>query len=690
MAENSRQAELRLLIKEVGAKETAAEIQKLGTATLSVQRELTKIARTDQIQKIGTEMGLLAKKTRDVSGAVAELSKKLSGLGATQDEIRAATSAFSAAQTGGQTNRLARLGSEVRALPSQRIPGLDIGTDAIGNFLRLGGAITGISEKTAETSKVAQALAPTLGQAGAGLAAMALQAAPFLIAAAAVGFAIKSLTDEVGRSADVINKTVDAQRAANQEIVAGLTSDEVRKKQEDLNQARLLEQQLLDKTTATYAEFERQTQAAVDSGQDLAGALTDIIFGQGATVAGAKAVRADEDALNQQRETSVANLAKIDAQTADYNTLLESGALAANDAAEAEKRLAEERTKTALASADSAAKELQAEQKALGSTAEQNEKRLTAIEDERAVIERQLEVLTESGVTSEEVTAKIALLNDQLGLLGKESSFITDKALEQSRARDAEKKAAKDAEEAEKKAAQAQEQYTKTVKDASSAYKNSVKDIGTRLNQTLQDNQTKFNRDLIGLTVKNQQDEYDLQRKAERAERDAVLNQIDDLDKLRKDAQKDAQEALREGDFKQLFLSREAAKEAEMEQQDEINKERDRRSLAQRDNLEDLRLNFERQRLLRKQGYEYGIADAQTAQQRELRQAVLTRQRALQVASEGMNADLAMRGQYWNAVVKQTQQALGQLTGAQGRGPNMPAGGPKAFSFTASLAKVIG
>jgi hypothetical protein len=285
-------------------------------------------------------------------------------------------------------------------------------------------------------------------------------------------------------------------------------------------------------------------------------------------------------------------------------------------------------------------------------------------------------------VTSEEVTSKIAALKDQLGLLGKESDYISGTALEASKARDAEKKAAKDAEDAQKKAAQAQDQYAKAVQNANTTYKQAVQDSGVRLRYAYIDNAEKTNRELESLDTKYKQDEFDLQLKANRATRNAALDQIDDLKKLQKDAQKSEQEALRDGDFKQLFLSRESAKESADELQQKFNDEAQKRQIAQSDALEDLQRDSQRQRDAKLLSYRYADIDARTAQQRELSQAATARQRNLQAASEALNAELRLRQTYWNAVVKQTQQAIGQITGLQvGAAGSSKASAPQAFVF---------
>lgn len=675
MAEEQRKARLILSIETKGASEAAAGIKQLDTSVTDLQKELGKIARTEQLQKVAIEMGTLARKTRDVGGAVAELDKKLKSLGANQDEIQGLAGTFNAAasgQIGG--NRLSRLGSELRALPSQQIPGLGIGTDAIANFIRLGGAISGVSEKTAQATRLGAALTPVLGATGAGFVSMTVAAAPFVLALGAMALAVKGFADVTSQQADAINKYAEAQRSLNQDIVNGLTTEEAQEKLRKLQESRQLEQGTLDELQGAYSEYEQQlSQFGIASG--LAGAAT-------------RALSGDEEALASQIGTSTNNVKKYDEEIAFLTSALEDGTLAANDAKLAEEALAKERSKNALADADTAAKELQAQQKALNSTAAQNEKRLESIEDEKDVIEKQIEVLTASGVTSEEVTAKLASLNAQLGLLGKESEFINETALEQSRARDAQIEAEKQAKESAEKAARAQEQYDKAIKSAATTYKNAVQDIGTRLGQTLADNTLKFNRDLTDIATKFRRDEYDLTIKANRAERDAQQAQIDDIADIREEASKEEQEALREGDFKALFLARQKNAETLQQEQVTLDKARIQRQQDASDARADLLRASERTRADRMLAYDRQNMDARTAQQRDLQQAQLTRQRSLQLARESYNAELQQLGGYLQARLRMEQQYYQQSLGMVSGG-NAPAATTNPYAGMTAVARVI-
>jgi hypothetical protein len=650
---DTKQVKLILSVQTEGADKAAAGVKQIQTSAVTLQSELARISRNDSINQLAIKYGIVAKKTKDATTAAQQLNEELKRINATEGEISGAAGTF--AQTSGSGNRLARIGSELRALPSTQIPGLGIGTDQVASILRLSGALGQVSEKVGVVTTVATALTPALGATAAGIAAISIAAAPFVIALAGIGLALKALADQAASEADKINAIVDSQRSVGQDIARGLTSEDANKQIAELNRLR-------DDEIERVAKLKQNYQDNINSAGALAPAL--------------KLLSGAEEALNSQIATGTGDITDYETKIAALTLAQQDGSLAANDAAEAEIRLAEERSKAALNSADNAAKELQAQQKALNATEEQNKKRLEAIEEEKAVAEKQIEVLTESGVTSEEVTAKIAALNDQLGLLGNESKFIKDTALEASRAADAEKKAAKDAEDAQKKAQAAQEQYTKAVQSATTAYKNSVADIGTRLRQTLSDNTLKLNRDLTDLSTKYERDQYDLTVKSQRAERDAVQDQINDLEDIRRNAAKDEQQALQEGDFKALFLARKQGEEALQQTQTDLERERQQRAQNQSYALEDLRRNNERQRADRIAGYERQNFDARTAQQRELQQAMLTRNRALQVASEGMNAELRLRQNFWNATLKQAQNAINQINGAGAKASGANASSP--------------
>lgn len=640
--------------------------------------QLNLVAKTEGLDKIARDFATIANSTGSVGSSLRLATTEAMRLGATDDEIRklnkdfndyrktlqqveaeledivedqtklANTTPQGASESGGAQQRLSRIGSELRALPSTQIPGLSVSSDQVAGLIRLSGAIAGISEKAGQATRIGTALTPILGATGAGFASLATAVLPIAAILGGFAIAIGELQKRTAEATEALERQFKARDTVDEFVRSGATVEEALKRQAELQKiATDARENANEAEEKAAADFQKRSQLF---GGDATAKLQDLT---GINTQSAKFVE-------RVKETGDAAL-EAEAELAELNTQLEDGAFAAASAAEAEKKLAEERTKAVLSAADIAGKELAAQQKALAATEEQNTKRLTAIEDEKAVIQAQIDSLTESGDTSAEVKAKIDQLNSSLGLLGKESAFINETALEASRQADAEKKAKKDAEDAAKKAEQAQDQYNKAVTSASKAYKQSLQDIGTRFTQTLIDNQNKFNRDLDDIGTKYRRDEYDLTIKAQRAERDALQDQLADIEKIRDDARKEEQDAIREGDFKALFLARQKTAETVTDEQKAVDDARLKRQQDNQDAREDLLRNAQRQRSDRVLNYERQSVDARTAQQRDIAQARLTQQRALQQANEALRAELTMRGEFWNAALKQTQQAQNQM-----------------------------
>lgn len=696
MADNKRQVELQLLFKTEGTKQAVDQIDKLA-------HEFADIAK--QSGSVGSSLRL----------AVAEAQK----FGSTDDDIRRLNSLFNqyrktveqtteetrelvtaqkeAATTvpGGGGNgglsfgqKVTRAGAQLRNLPSVQIPGAGIGTDAIGNITRLSGALLDVAGKSQLVTTATNLLTPALGAEAAATLGAAAPAAILVVAFGTIAVALSSLTAATGQNAEAITAYAEAQRKLNADIVEGLTSKEAQQKLDALNESRRLEEELLAKNKAAYAAFEAQATEAGTSVDDFGSTLGKIVFGANAVGDVAKAISKDEQAIADNIAASEKNIETFSASADTLTVALESGRLAANDAAEAEKALAEERSKTALAAADNAGKELAARQKALNSTEDQNKARLKSIEEDKAVIQAQIDSLTKSGVTSEDVTAKIAALTDQLGLLGKESAYISETALAASREADAAKKAKKDQEDAEKKATQAQDQYTKSVQSAATTFKQATQDIGTRLKQTLEDNVTKLERDLLNIEKKNNREELELTTKANRAERDAYQDHVNDVRKIQRDSLKDEREALIEGDFKQLYLARVARDEALKEEQETTEAERLQREQSQADAREDLKRNLGYQREDRQLAFEQQNFDARLNRDREAMQARTAQTRALAQASSALNAELGLRQSFWNATLKQAQNAINQINGAGAKASGANANSPFG-SFTGPFKAVV-
>lgn len=527
----------------------------------------------------------------------------------------------------------------------------------------IGGAISGAGEVAALVEEL-----PRLKTALSGLPQTVLNAVQALgpvglgvaAAIAAAGVALAAFADESQKRADQINAIVDAQRQIGQDIAAGLTSDEASQRLETLRKQRDAEQKQLDELNNTYQEFEKDS-----------GALAPVL----------KAVSYEEEALSEQIKKSKDNTAAFNAEIDQLEQALAEGELAANDAAEAEKQLALERADAALAAADAAGKQLQAEQRAINATAEQNQQRLSAIENEKAVVQKQIEVLQASGDTSEKVTDKLAALQQQLGALGDESQFITSNALDAATAQDKQKEATKAQEEASKAAQQAidranaaQANYTAAVSNAKNKLKQAGEDIKTGLNDTFRDIATKARDSLAKLLTDARDQRIEDQIESFREAQKSARDHYRELKSIRDNALQSEEDAVRNRDFLAL-------REIERQQKRELDKaneqqtvEEQERAIAEREQREDRNRELDRQRrdlqiALGQQRRDAIVAandrirDANTAYKRELEQAQEVKKRELELAREAASKKLDIEQQYAQASISLVQQMLNAVNG---------------------------
>lgn len=547
--------------------------------------------------------------------------------------------------------RLRTAGRELRNLPSMQIPGLGIGTDAIGNLTRMTGALVNAGEKSKLVTAATNLLTPALGaQAAATTAALApigLAVAGFV----ALGAALKVFVDATSQNADEITALVDAQLDLNKRIAEGLTTAEARQELDELTETQKRNQDTLTDLKNQYAGAEQQ-----------AGALSGVM----------KVLSGDEEALATKIGDATKLVQNEQAQIDILTKALEDGSLAANDAAEAEKKLAEERTAAVLDQAAAAGQEEAARRKALDATEEQNQKRLDSIEDERAAIEAQLGVLQSSGDTSEKVSDQIAKLNGQLSSLGKESSFIKDTALAVSRARDAEKKSAKEAEDAAKKATAAQEKYTDKVKDAGKNFQRATQDIARKAADTAKDNATSFGRDLADINQKLNDDQIGATIKASADERNALKDHLRAVEDIRRKSDQDEEEEARENrNFIDLTRARKSAQQELNEQGIASKRGADDRRDAFREEQQERQRQGEIARRDRITAYGQQAEDFQRNVARELRDARIAKNRQLADAAEAHNAELKqlhghlsgmlqLRGQFYTAERNMLQGMMGR------------------------------
>lgn len=632
MATDERKAKVILEVSEKGAKETSKALGNIGDSVDDLNKQFKRVATdgvdelTDAIRKdLGDALDDAAKQAGDV---------KLGGGG---NGPQAAKFRGAAGIIGGEN-------------ASNAVGVLDDIQDAFEGLSAAGESMPGI-----------------LGSAAGALGALSAAALPIAALVIGVGLAFKLASDQAHAAQEQLTQDLDAYRTAAEAADKGSTVKDAQDAIDGYNQSIETQTRLLDRSTEKAdAKFAEQADLYGDfvARLDIASGISPVI-----------------PYLNDINE-STTNIKTATDAAEGYQEALDDGVFAANTAADAEKTLAEARTKSILDQAASAGQLTAAQHKADDATGEQNQARLDAIDDEKAALDAQIAVLEASGDTSAAVTDQIEKLTGQLGSLGAEADYISTTALAASKARDAEKKATKDAEDAAKKAqaeaeqnaqkaADAQQKYADSVKNAGTQFKQASEDINTKLGQSLTDNLTGLFRDATDIAQKYRRDTFDQDVKAQRDERDALTDHYLDLDDLREDALKNEKEAIQDGDFKALFLARQNAVQTAREDDKKFDREKSDRSRALQDNRADLLRDAQRTRADRLAQFDRQNSDSRLASQRELAQASEARQRSLAMASEANNADLRQQAEYLKTRNQMNAQANQQALaggGVNGRG----------------------
>jgi len=181
-------------------------------------------------------------------------------------------------------------------------------------------------------------------------------------------------------------------------------------------------------------------------------------------------------------------------------------------------------------------------------------------------------------------------------------------------------------------------------------------------------------RDVTDIATQFRRDTFDMDLKSNQAERDALTEHYRDIEDIQEDGRKSELEAIREGDFKALFLARQASAEALRIERKETQREGEDRRRTGQDERADLLRNAQQARSDRMLALERQNTDTRTAAQRELQQATLTRTRALEMNNASYRAELASLGQFLqqrNTMLAQANQAaLAQIGGGTRSGLN--------------------
>lgn len=623
----------------LGIEVDAPGVAKALSELSSIQRRINTL--TAEFKSGAKDIDVYTKELTDLEAQARKLDDALTGVG---EKRRINVDSGQLADPASAGGGLRRFGRELRNLPSTQIPGAGIGTDAIGNIIRLTGAFTDVTEKSKTAALAANLLTPALGAQTAATVAAFAPIALLVGGLVAIGVAVTALTNETSKNVDRINAFAETQRDLNKRIADGLTTEEAQAELDNLTESQQRNRETLATLQAAYDESQRQL---------------------GVLGGAAKVFSGDEEALaNQIEETNKA----IRDQQSDIDALsgaLANGALAANDAEEAEKSLAEQRTAALLTEAQQAGELAQLRDRVSTLTAEQIKTETDAVERRRVGIEAELAVLQASGDTSEEVAKRIAALTGQLGFLGEQANILKNATPKASTA-DAEK-AAKEAEKAANDAARAQQTYSDKVRDAGRRYRDAVADINTATRDKLDDNQRKYEDDILKGAIEFNDEQLKEQREYER-----------DLASIKRDAAREELDATRSRDFAALRDAREDRAAAIGERRQEEADANSEQQIEYQQHLAELA----RDRQLANR-------DALIDQQRSYRDAKVDRSRALRDARQDLNDyhrdRNAQEQNFMRASLTNWQSYFSQLSRMQAQTSGRSSGGSSSSGLTPSF-----
>lgn len=393
-ADKAAAEEIRTTIRDL-----KGDLGSLSQVGAQFDARIAEIGRSNQIQALGQSFGELGRKMQDDIGAAELLKKRLQEIGATQSEINQAAGAFAAGgvagggeggAAGGGGFNLSRLGSKIRSLPSTPIPGTGLATDAIGNLLRVFGALP-------------PAILPVVVLLGGVVAAFAL------------------LNKSLEGSKKALDQAIASTKAYYDAIGNSTTTDEAKKRIEDLNREIIAKQAEIDNSTrATSDAFKAAQQTYGD-------AIARVMFAVGG-------LTVNTDEAKKQLEA-------LQAEQQGLTRAQEDGSLAAADLAEKEKEIQAIRDKMAD---QQIARETQMAGLLRNGTEDQVQSRIDALQDENAAIVRVIDANFKKSESERLSADEIKKLTDKLNENNASLQDLQTNVINVVRARDKEVQSAKD------------------------------------------------------------------------------------------------------------------------------------------------------------------------------------------------------------------------------------------------------
>lgn len=561
-----------------------ADIGSLSAVQSDLNRRLGDIDRTNKIDALGARFGKLGVEIKNADAAAQMLAERLQKIGASGPEIDRAAAAFSNASAaasggegGGRGINLTAIGSKIRSLPSTQIPGTGLATDAIGNILRVLGALP-------------PAALPVIGVLGGVVA----------------GFVL------LNKSLEDVKKAAQNAAKSNQDYYDAIgqskTTEEAKARIEELN--RLIKAQsdaTANATTATGKAFEGAQQQFGDLGARLLFAIGGV---------------------GQSSEDAKKKLDEYNAELQGLQRAVDDNALAAADLAAQEEKLREIRDKNAD---QQIAREIQNSQFLRSGTEDSVQARIDSLLEENMAIAK---VVTTVGLSNEEV----GKLTDKLTENNAQLQDLQTNVLGVVRARDADIQAAKDQEAAMKDAQKVMEDAQKaTAKETEDLikiqekYAESVAKLKDNLEQANIEAAIKQQQKLADLLTDLQQKQADdatnyAEKQDEALEKfnesriDIEENYRKRVLEIEKEYTRSSTDAIQNRDAVAL----DAAKRKRQEDLDDAGTKRDEDEKARekdyQNQLKELKQNFEQQQKQRVVDYQRRLADADLQFRREAEQ----------------------------------------------------------------------
>lgn len=454
-----------------------------------------------------------------------------------------------------------------------------------------GAEIFAVVEALPRLKEAAAGLPQTFGAAATAMGTSKAALGGFIGGLAALGIAMQLATAQAERQRAAAQGQLDAQREVL-DFVSTATSEQVEAELEAARRRREAQVEA-DRFAQKQLEYARQ-QLSENFGE---------IGGIGVEAAAALKLGAGEiEALRLNAAAAGDTLDATNIEIATLENALASGATAANDAAQAERDLAAERTQGILDAAQQEGELIRARQEAAKMTREENQQRAKQLADEQERLRGELAVLQNSGDTSEDVARRIEALTQQIANLGQQADVFknaTGKAAEgvASAASNIEKSAAKAAQSEASASSRFERRRADSARSQTSSF--SFADalgIGARQSddKTGADAENKAEK-LADINQQFLDDLHDASVDFHREEQQASRQAQDEQRRIRREGRRAEQEATRERNFAAAADAREAAQEQLDDLAEDQRIEQREREIALREQRADIRLNQERQ-----------------------------------------------------------------------------------------------